>query len=122
MIPKNLRIPRQKIALILKKGHSYNSKLFTLKFFVTQEQESKYRTIVSKKFESKAVNRNKVRRRIHEAIRLNHPKLAELEKGYEIVFIPKKSVIKASFQEICQDIAQIMENNKFLNTQNENPQ
>ncbi|MFC1616077.1 ribonuclease P protein component [Patescibacteria group bacterium] len=122
MIEKKIRINREKIPHILRKGHTHQSELFTLKYFVTNEKISKYRTIVSKKIARKAVDRNKIRRRILESIRLNHQKLADLKKGFEIVFIPKKSITEASFLQICEDIAKIMENNKFLNTTNEKPQ
>ena len=62
---------------------------------------------VGSKILKHATDRNKVRRRIFEAIRL---KGLELTKGknYDIVFVARAGADKAEYDEICGDIAQLL--------------
>lgn len=105
MIAKKYRIPKTSIARILKKGMLFNSKLFVVRFIQNDKNFCRYRTIVSKKLEKEAVKRNKLRRKIYEAVR-------EIEKETEtgnkdMILIPKKQIIKTSFDKLVEDIKTI---------------
>lgn len=109
MIAKKYRVPREKIAFILKKGEEKASQLFIIRFSGNTESFSRFRTIVSRKIERSAVKRNSLRRKIYEAIRLN-VKEKESEPGpqaepsKDIILIPKKKILQKSFQAIKEDL------------------
>jgi len=104
LISTNYRVPRHRIPYILKKGFQKKSKLFIIRHSENKESFSRYRTIVSKKIHKRAVDRNKLRRQIYEAIRTNIDKDSIQEINYDIILIPKKNIITKKFQEIDQDI------------------
>ncbi len=115
MIAKKFRIPREQISYILNSGESLASKLFIVRFKKSDEKFFKYRTVVSKKLDSKAVKRNLIRRQIYEAVRLNTP-IQEQSDSFDLILIPKKRIIDASFQEILEDTK------KIITTLNAKPQ
>lgn len=49
-----------------------------------------------------AVERNRMKRRLREAVRLQHPEQA---LGVDVVINPKKSLLKAEFKDIQQEVA-----------------
>lgn len=52
----------------------------------------------------KAVTRNRIKRRLREAVR---SKMALLPGNWAIVFNPRRSVLDASFDELCQEVGRI---------------
>ncbi len=105
MISKSYRVPRNRIEYILKKGETSHSDLFIKKFKENEEGVNRFSTIVSCKIDPKAVRRNKLRRQIYEAIRLNIPKTT---KTFDSILIPKKRILQSSYQEIFDDIKTIL--------------
>lgn len=104
MIATNQRVPREFIPYILRKGKSTTSKLFIIRYKQNKEQINRYRTIVSKKVEPKAVQRNKIRRQIYEAVRLKEKDQQAKQTTFDIILIPKKQIKESNFQEIKDDI------------------
>ncbi len=109
MIATKFRIPRQEIPYILKKGASIKSALFIVRQVPNKTPFDRYRTIVSKKMDRSAVGRNKLRRRIYSAIQENIQQDFPDEKTqkHDIILIPQKKIVTASFQAITEDINQI---------------
>lgn len=103
MIGKKYRVPRQYLDYILRKGDSFVSKFFIIRFKKNSTGLCRYRTIVSKKVDTKAVKRNLLRRRIYEALRLNSP-TDEITQGLDLILIVKKNALKASYEAIEEDI------------------
>jgi len=108
MIAKKHRINREFIPYILKKGESKKSGLFIIRFTKNQEKSSRFRVIVSKKIHPKAVKRNYLRRQIYEAIRESSKEITD-NKKLDIIFIPKKTILKNNYQEIKKDIKEILQ-------------
>ncbi len=106
MIAKKIRIFKSLIPFILNKGESGTSRLFIIKYIENKELFNRYRVIVSRKVEAKAVKRNKLRRRIYEALRLSSNE-GQKDKNYDIILIPKKKIINAKYQDIEKDIKAI---------------
>lgn len=100
MIAKKFRVPRQIIAPILRKGEEFRTELFIVRYFENNEQFSRYRVIISKKIEKEAVDRNKLRRQVYEAIRTT----ATGSKNRDMILIPKKKITTATFAQIKEDI------------------
>lgn len=103
MIAKKNRTPRQSIDYILKKGESYDSRLFIVRFIKNNEQFCRHRVVVSKKIYTKAVDRNHLRRQIYEAIRVSSA--SDTNKAhFDLIIIPKKKIQKSKYREISQDL------------------
>jgi len=102
MLATKYRVPRQYIDYILKKGESYTTKLFIVRYKPNKEKFSRFRIIVSKKVDPTAVKRNHVRRQSYEAIRLNLPEYSD--SGLDLILIAKKSAPKASYKAIEEDL------------------
>lgn len=109
MLPKEKRIGREQIEFILKKGESSTSKLFIIRYIRNNEKTSRYAIVASAKLSKKAVERNRVRRQIYEAIRLIE-KERSIDKNLDIVLIPKKQIFKSEFEGIKEDLTGIIEN------------
>ena len=103
MLATKYRIPKEEIAPLLKKGESLVSKLFIIRCKENDKNFFRYRVIISRKVDTKAVKRNLLRRQSYEAIRINSPKERE-KNNFDIVLIPKKSILSSSFQSISKDI------------------
>lgn len=101
MISKKFKIPKKHIALILKKGESFDSKLYVVRFWENKAQFPRFRIIVSTKFARKAVDRNRTRRQIYEILRLI-VKDNKNVRPLDIILIPKKQILNKEFKEIYQ--------------------
>lgn len=104
MIAKKFRTPREKIDYILNKGLSLVSRFFIVRYEQNELNHSRYRVIVSRKIDPGAVNRNKLRRQIYEAIRLIPANTDTATKNFDIIFIPKKKISESSYKEISTDL------------------
>lgn len=112
MIAKIYRIDKNLIDYILKKGESGTSKLFIIKYIKNSKNSFRYRTIVSTKMDRRATARNKIKRRIYEGVRAAEKELGSstTQNNLDIVLIPKKSIIKAKFEDIAADIKKLLLN------------
>jgi ribonuclease P protein component len=77
-------------------GKTYASPLMVLAFLRNEFDHSRFGFVVSKRL-GKAVQRNKVKRRMREATRLRIPKI---KSGFDLVLIARRPIAQASYQEI----------------------
>jgi len=107
MIPKEFRLKKNQIEYVLKKGVSATTSLFIIKYSTKDPKEEqlfpKFAVITSAKLSKKATDRNQVRRRIYEAVRLNTPENLPLY----IVIIPKKRTLTVEYKEIDGEISKL---------------
>ena len=113
MISKEYKVPRVKISYILKKGQLTNSDLFIIRYIQNEEDYPRFRVIISKKLEPKAVKRNKLRRQLYETIRTNLNKEA---KNNDYILIPKKKITRAKKESILTDLRDNIINTTHGNT------
>lgn len=106
MIAKKFRVPRQSIDFILKKGSLEKSTLFLIRFVKNNEAFNRFSLVVSKKIYKRAVDRNKLRRQIYEAIRLSEE--SPDAQHFDFIFIPKKKIIDYNYSEIEKDISKFI--------------
>ncbi len=105
MIAKDIRISRKKdFDIILKSKSKFYSNNFVLRFSENELSKSRFCVVVSKKISKRAVDRNRIRRRIYEAIRLNYDKI---KPGFDFMILTKLSVLKLNYHEIEKDILYI---------------
>lgn len=101
MIAKKYRIPRVNLAYILEKGDQKRGGLFIIRYKKNNKKFCRYRVIISKKLEAKAVKRNRLRRQLYETIRLNLiDQRSGIKENLDLIFIPKKIILKTAFKEI----------------------
>ncbi len=121
MLEKKHRIDRNQTQYILKKGEDSVSKLFIIRYIKNNKEFNRYCSVVSKKLYTKAVDRNKLRRQIYHACsEAKRANIKETPEGhdiptehFDIVLIPKKRITKAKFEEIEQDLREIITNSPF---------
>jgi len=93
-IKKELRLNRKKdIEEIKEKGEFVRTPLFSV--LKMEKDELKVGIVVSKKVESRAVDRNKIRRKLSQVIGVNVKKM----KGWYL-FLAKKELLESKIEEI----------------------
>lgn len=70
---------------------------------------SRLGVIASKRTFAKAVNRNRAKRMIREAFRLNRGRLRE---GYDFVIVARRRILKATLEDIEKDLLRLAEKKK----------
>ena len=102
MLNKKNRIQnRHLIEKLFEKGRLYKNTYFIFRFLPSDEPASEFAIIVSKKVQGKAVGRNRLRRQISEAIRLNIPML---KTNISSLVITKPNADKANYEELNKGI------------------
>jgi len=82
---------------IYKKGRSSFDKIIGVKTLKNDLDINRFGIVVSSKVSRKAVERNKIKRRLREALR---PQLEELKPGNDLVIISLPEIIKKDFNDI----------------------
>ena len=85
---------------VRQKGKSWANHLIVLCALPNDLEHSRFGFAVSKRI-GKAVVRNRVRRRMREAVRLRRPLIAD---GWDLVFIARSAVRRASYAEIAHGV------------------
>lgn len=101
MISRKFRLKKTDIEWVLKKGNQITVDLFIAKFLPAPAAPN-FAVIVSAKISGKAVERNRLKRKIYEAIRQSALKIESLP--FKIVLIPKKRALKSDYDEILKGI------------------
>lgn len=91
---------------IFKRGKFVSQKFFTLGFAQNALLLSRFAIMIPKKAAKSAVTRNSIRRKAAEIIRLNMDKI---KTGYDMVFIGKALVKGKKYQELMDDIGNLLE-------------
>ena len=93
------------------KGKTIRTPKFSLVFAPNQHGKQRFAVVISKKVIKSAVGRNRVRRRVYEAIRLN---LAEIPESYDYIFIVFSKDLKTmDFTEIEKLVLKLAEQAKI---------
>jgi ribonuclease P protein component len=109
MIKQNTKISKKKdFDDIFKKGKAIKGSFLIIRFLRNNKDRSRFAFIVSKKVSLKAVDRNKIRRRLSEAVK----KYKEILAGTDIIFIVLPQAKLKSFLEIKEEITVLL--NKII--------
>lgn len=85
------------------KNNSNN--IIVAKFIRNNLSFSRFAFIVSNKISKSAVKRNKIKRRMREAIKA---KLSQVKNGYDIVFIANPPVLKKNYSDISEAVEKLL--------------
>lgn len=91
-------------------GNSYANKYLVIFFIKNNLGYNRVGFSVTKKI-GKSVVRNRIRRLIKEAYRLNSDKL---KQGYDLVFLPRKMAVGHGFKEIESAMIHLFKKTKLL--------
>jgi len=85
MLPKANRLKKNKdFENVFKKGQGFKEDFLYLKIKKNNPESSRFGFVVSKKFSQKATERNKIKRRLRELVKVKLPKIKE---GIDVVII-----------------------------------
>ncbi len=98
----NRLIKKEDIEKVKKEGKLFQRDLFGVIILEKQKsQDSRFGFIVSTKISKHAFQRNRIKRALRESVR-HH--LYIIGKGYDILFLPKKKIIRKSTDEMMKEI------------------
>lgn len=109
---KHRLIGRSILEEVKKEGALYQADSFGILVRKRKEDKpSKFAFIVSTKISKIAVVRNKAKRRLREAVKQNIDKVA---KGYDVVFLTKKTTLERSSKEITSEVEKIFKESGLI--------
>ena len=102
--PKNRLVKKNDFERLFKKGSFLNSQLFSLRFIKNGLADSRFGFVVSAKISKKAVERNKIKRRLRESIRAI---LENIHPGVDVSITTKPTIKNKKFEDIIEEIEKI---------------
>ncbi len=118
MLPKKYRLPlRSELKRLQKEGKLFQGEFFSLLVALQPQKEnfkfqnSRFGFIISHKIHKKAVRRNHARRLL-VAVLLGF--LPQLKSGFDVVFLAKKPLIEANFNQIKKEVSLIFKKAHLL--------
>ncbi len=96
---------------VYQKGKTIRLPKMSLVFADNTRGFTRFAVVISKKIEKSAVKRNRIRRRVYEALRLNIDSIPK-EKDY-IFIIYTKDLIKTPFNELEKMLKKLVEESKM---------
>ena len=109
---KNCLKKKKDFQEIIKKGKKIEKEFLVLKFSENSLGDvTRIGFIVSQKISKKAFLRNKIKRRLREAVKGN---LSNIKSGYDLIFFTKKAVKEKDFLEIEKIVRQTLKQAKLL--------
>lgn len=112
MLSKKYRFhSRGGVRYVYQKGKTVRTPRMSLVFVKNDKGFTRIGVVVSKKVEKTAVGRNRIRRRVYEAIRLNMDKIPK-EMDYVFVVYSKK-IAKIPFSELEETLGLLVEQSKL---------
>lgn len=95
------------VRYVLSKGKSIRNQDITVVFAPNSRGRQRFAVVVSKKVLKPAVGRNRIRRRIYEAIRLNKP--ADAVATDFIFIINSRDILTVSFDDLTSRISSLFD-------------
>ena len=107
MLPKENRLKLKKdFEIVFKKGKSFSQDILFLKVLENDSNIKRFGFIVSRKISKKAVIRNKVKRRLREAV---GTRLKEARSGVDCVLVALPGIEKRVFVDIKKSVDKLFE-------------
>ncbi|MBO7718291.1 ribonuclease P protein component [Candidatus Saccharibacteria bacterium] len=111
MLSKKYRFhSRGGVRYVYQKGKTIRSPKMSLIFAENTRGLMRVAVVVSKKVEKSAVGRNRIRRRVYEAIRLNFEQLPKKKDYIFVIFT--KDVLKMKFSELEKNLGELIQESK----------
>ena len=112
MLPKENRLKKEKeFEAVFKGGRTLKGKSVFLRYLINGTDKTRIGFVVSKKISKLAVERNKVKRRMREIIRL---KKKDIKEGLSIVIISLPSIKGTTYQEMEEDLENLLSKKELI--------
>ena len=112
MLPVSYRLTKEKdFKKISASGKSFFSSCLKVRFLANDLKVSRFAFVISTKVSKKAVDRNRLRRRLREIIRLS---LAKVKPGYDIVVSTKSQALNKDYKELESELLNLLVKAKLL--------
>lgn len=95
---------------IRRKGQSYSNQMLVLCVLKNDQENSRFGFSISKRI-GNAVVRNRIKRRLREAMRL---RIAEVKPGWDLVFIARYAIRRADYHEMDATCARLIRRANLL--------
>lgn len=105
MLPEQHRLPSPEFHDVLKTGKKAFSANLMLKYRENKLTLSRFGFIVSTKFNKRATARNRAKRLMREAVRLN---LRQIKPGYDFIFSMKGGAFELEYPGMEREIKEIL--------------
>lgn len=113
MLPKKFRLQDfQEIEKVKKEGKLFQTPLFGVLVLPKDDKDSlRFTFIVSLKISKESTRRNRVKRLLSEAVRSFLP---QINSGFDLVFLAKRSIVDKSFWEIKGQIEIVLKKAELI--------
>jgi len=108
---KNRLRHEQDIKTLFLKGKSVFGNVVGLKFRRNEFFETRFAVIIGTKVSKNAVDRNRIRRKIREVIRVH---ISEIACGYDVGILVRPEAVKKTKQEIETAVVQVLKRSSLL--------
>ena len=113
MLAKKYRLTKEKdFKKVYQRGRCFAGQYLVLKKLKNDFKESRFGFSISTKISKKATDRNKIKRRLSEVIRLN---IKNIKAGQDIVLVSKKDILEKDYQSIKDDLLKLIKKAKLSN-------
>jgi ribonuclease P protein component len=114
---RKYRLRGKEFEEVLKKGKGFRVNGLVLKL-ILKEKEKKFGFLISKKVLKKAVQRNKLKRRLREILR---ERVENIREGVRAVFIALRRIEEKEFFELKEIFEKILKKSKILKNESNPP-
>lgn len=112
MLPQISRLKKRKdFDAIFKKGKGLKDDFLFLKLIENDLKVSRFGFVVSRKVSAKATVRNKIKKRLREAVKTLLP---EMKKGFDGVLVVQRNVSGKNYKEIEKAVASLFKKAKLI--------
>ena len=112
MLPEEYRLKKKKdFQKVIQKGKKTGEGFLILRSLKNKLKGTRIGFVVSQKVAKRASLRNKIKRRLREAIR---PNLGKIKSGYDLIFFTKKGIEEKDFWQIKEAVIKLLQRAKLL--------
>ncbi|MEA2113061.1 MAG: ribonuclease P protein component [Patescibacteria group bacterium] len=105
MLPKEYKLKRENdFKAVFNKGRYYQVGFIKLKIFKNNFKKNRFGCSIGLKVSKKATQRNKIKRRIEEVIRLNTDRLTQ---GFDIVIMVDSQITEKNYGQIKEELVNL---------------
>jgi ribonuclease P protein component len=112
MLPKENRLKKEKeFEAVFKGGRTLKGKNVFLRYLINGTDKTKVGFVVSKKISKLAVERNKIKRRMREVVRL---KKKDMKEGLSIIIVSLPQIKGKDYREIREDLESLLSKEELI--------
>jgi len=112
MLPRKYKLKKNNdFKKVFKNGRYKQKDFIKIKFLKNNLEINRFSFIVGLKISKKAVQRNKIKRRLEEIIRLN---FKQIITGFDIIIFTDKEIIEKEYIEIEENLIYLLKKSKLI--------